>query len=299
MNRIPAIRLFLLCASLALGGCASVPHNNPQDPFESFNRTVYQFNDATDKAVLKPVAKGYQAVVPEAGRMMIGNFFSNLDDVVVTLNDLLELKPVRAAQDAGRFVVNTTVGLAGIADVATAVGLEKHNKDFGQTLGYWGIGSGPYLVLPVYGPSSVRDGVGLYADARTNPLARVKHVDTRNEAMAIHLVDKRASLMSTEKILDEAAPDRYAFIRDAYMQRRQSLIDEDNPAHKKKKYEDEEEDDAKPTGKGSGSDGSAPSAQADPLPSATPTAAGSLEVAATPQPPQVYHIWTSQIANHQ
>jgi phospholipid-binding lipoprotein MlaA len=295
MNRIPAIRFFLLCASLALGGCASAPHSNPQDPFEPLNRATYQFNSVLDKALVRPVAKGYNAVVPESGRMMVSNFFSNLDDVVVTANDLLELKPVRAVEDAGRFVVNTTVGLAGIADVATAVGLEKHNMDFGQTLGHWGVGSGPFIELPLFGPSSVRDGIGLWGDTRAGLLRRVGNVDARNEALATQLVDKRASLLSTERILEEAAPDRYAFIRDAYLQRRQGLIDEDSPQHKKKKYEDEEEDDARPAGKGSSSDSVAPKTEAEQPPVAQPAAATEVEVAAAPQPPKVFHIWASQM----
>jgi phospholipid-binding lipoprotein MlaA len=311
MNRIPVIRFFLLCASFALGGCATAPHSNPQDPLEPLNRATYQFNSVLDKAVLRPVAKGYNAVVPEPGRMMVSNFFSNLDDVVVTVNDLLELKVLRAAQDAGRFVVNSTVGLAGIADVATAVGLEKHNKDFGQTLGYWGVGNGPYLVLPLFGPSSVRDGIGLWADTRTGLLRRVSNVDARNEAWATNLVEKRASLLSTERILEEAAPDRYAFIRDAYLQRRQGQIDEDNPQHKKKKYEDEEEDDARPNGKDSANDSSVKSAEAAPPPVARPAMADNVQAgqapagqtstaanmeAAAPPPPVIYHIWTTQMS---
>lgn len=290
---MPTTRFFLLCAAVVLGGCAST-HNNPKDPFESYNRTMYQINDTVDKAVVKPVAKGYNAVVPEPGRMIVSNFFSNLDDVVVTANDLLELQVKRAASDTGRFVVNTTVGLLGVADVATAVGLEKHHKDFGQTLGYWGIGSGPYVVLPLLGPSSVRDTVGLYADTRVNQLRKIRHVDTRNEALVTDFVDKRADLLSAEKILDEAAPDRYAFIRDAYLQRRQSLIDEDNPQPRKKKYEDEEEEDAKPAGKGATNDSAVQSAQVAPPTVALPATARDTGAMAAPQHPPVIHIWTSQ-----
>ena len=226
------IRFYLLFASLALGGCAST-HHNPKDPFESFNRGVYQFNDALDKAIVKPAAKGYNTVMQPPGKMMVSNFFSNLDDVIVTLNDLLQLKIKQAVSDGGRIVVNTTVGLFGLVDVASHVGLEKHNEDFGQTLGYWGVGSGPYLVIPLFGPSSVRDGVGLYADTRTDELRRVRHVDTRNQLYAANLLSTRARLLDQEKVLDEAMIDNYSFIRDAYLQRRRSLIDDGNPPREK------------------------------------------------------------------
>ena len=236
---IPKIQFSFLLASLALGGCASSGHN-PKDPFEPFNRGMYRLNDTVDKAVVTPLAKGYNAVVPPPGRMMLSNFFSNLDDVVVTVNDLLQFKVLRAVADAGRIAVNTTVGLFGLADVASQVGLEKHNEDFGQTLGWWGVGSGPYLVLPLLGPSSVRDGAGLYADSRTGMIRKIKHVDTRNQVSATELLGQRASLLDRENVLEEAAIDRYAFIRDAYLQRRQSLVYDGNPP--RQKYDDEEED---------------------------------------------------------
>lgn len=231
------IRLSLLLASLVLGGCAST-HYNPKDPFEPFNRGVYQFNETVDKAVIKPAAKGYNAVMPVPGKVMVSNFFSNLDDVIVAINDLLQLKVVRAISDSGRIVVNTTVGLFGLVDVASLVGLEKHHEDFGQTLGYWGVGSGPYLVIPLFGPSSVRDGVGLYADSRAGVLRRVSHVDTRNQLYATNLLSKRVDLLDKEKVLDEAMIDRYFFIRDAYLQRRKSLIYDGNPP--REKFDDDE-----------------------------------------------------------
>ena len=235
------VRLSVLLASLALGGCASSQHN-PKDPFEAFNRSMYQFNDTLDKAVVKPAAKGYHAVVPASGRMMVSNFFSNLDDVIVTINDLLQLKIVRAISDSGRIVVNTTVGLFGLADVASHVGLEKHNEDFGQTLGYWGIGSGPYLVLPLFGPSSIRDGAGLLADSLSGAPRRVEPVDARNQLYATSLLDQRANLLDKEEILDEAVIDRYSFIRDGYIQRRRSLIYDGDPP--REKFNDEASGDA-------------------------------------------------------
>lgn len=232
-----AIRIILLSACLALGGCATT-HHNPKDPFEPFNRSMYQINDALDKAVVKPVAQGYDAVVPPPLKMMISNFFSNLNDVTVAINNLLQFKVVDAISDGGRVAVNTTVGLFGVADVASAVGFKKHDEDFGQTLGSWGINSGPYLVLPFFGSSSIRDGVGLAADSNTNPVRRIDQVDERNQIIAASVVDKRAILLNKEEVLDTAALDRYAFIRDAYLQRRRSLVYDGDPP--REKFDDEE-----------------------------------------------------------
>lgn len=232
------IRTTLLLVSLSLGGCAT--GSNPKDPFEKYNRGMYQFNEAVDKAILKPVAKGYNAVMPPPGKLMASNFFSNLGDIIVTINDLLQFKLVQAMSDGGRFVVNSTVGLFGLADVATAVGLPKHKEDFGQTLGHWGIQSGPYVVLPLLGPSSIRDAAGQYADNSVGAYPRIKNVRTRNQLVAGNFVEKRASLLENESLLDEAAVDRYAFIRDAYLQYRQSLVYDGNPP--RIKYDDEEDD---------------------------------------------------------
>ncbi len=232
-----ATRILLASAALALAGCAAPPVKNQADPLESFNRGVYQFNDAVDKAIAKPVAQGYNTVMPVPGKIMVSNFFSNLDDVIVTLNDLLQLKFAQAASDGARFLFNSTFGVFGLFDVAHR--LEKHNEDFGQTLGYWGVGSGPYLVLPILGPSTLRDGVGLYADSRPSKLRRVDHIRSRNQLYLSKAVNRRAQLLDQEKVLDEAALDRYEFIRDAYLLRRQSLVHDGNPP--REKYEDEEE----------------------------------------------------------
>ncbi len=225
-------RFSMLLAILALSGCAST-HHNPKDPLEAFNRGVYQFNDAVDKALIKPAATGYNIAMPSLGKTMVSNFFSNLDDVIVAINDLLQFKVVRAASDSGRILVNSTIGIYGLVDVASKVGLEKHNEDFGQTLGYWGIGSGPYLVIPLLGPSTVRDGAGLYADIRSGMLGRFKPVDTRNQLYVTNLINKRAGLLNQEKVLDEAMIDQYSFIRDAYLQRRRSLIYDGSPPREK------------------------------------------------------------------
>lgn len=233
------LRLLLLTAVLALGGCASASHN-PQDPFETFNRGVFKFNDAVDKAVAKPVAKGYKAVVPAPARMMVSNFFSNLGDVIVAANDLLQFKVVQAIGDLGRVVVNTTVGIYGLVDVATHVGLKKHNEDFGQTLGRWGVGNGPYLVLPFLGPSTVRDGIGDYADSYLGVSKNVDDVPARNQLMAGDMLDVRTRLLDKEEVLDEAMIDRYSFIRETYLQYRLNLVYDGNPP--RKKYDDEEDD---------------------------------------------------------
>ena len=230
-------RIFLTLTVIALTGCASPHARNPVDPLESFNRGIYQFNDAVDKAIAKPVAQGYKAVMPVPGRVMVNNLFSNLDDVIITVNDLLQFKFTQAASDGARFVFNSTFGVFGLFDVAHR--LEKHNEDFGQTLGYWGIGSGPYIVLPILGPSTLRDGVGLYADSRPSKLRRVDHIRSRNQLYLTKAINHRAQLLDQEKVLDEAALDRYEFIRDAYLLRRQSLVYDGNPP--REEYEDEEE----------------------------------------------------------
>lgn len=234
------MRSLLLLSSLLLTGCGSVQHlssyTKQQDPLEPFNRGMYALNDAVDRAVVKPVAQGYAASVPEPAKNMVNNFFSNLDDVVVTANDLLQFKFKQALSDGSRVIFNSTFGLFGLFNVTER--LPKHNEDFGQTLGYWGVPSGPYLVLPVLGPSSFRDGVGLYGDSYTSVISNTEHVPTRNSAWAAKGLNTRAGLLEQEKVLDEAVIDRYSFIRDAYLMRRQSLVYDGSPP--KIKYDDED-----------------------------------------------------------
>ena len=233
-------RIYLLLVSLALGGCASTQREkNPQDPLEPFNRSMYKFNDAVDRAVLKPVAKGYNIVIPEPGKIMVRNFFSNLDDITVTLNDLLQLKFSQAASDGTRVLFNSTFGVFGIINITDR--LEKHNEDFGQTLGFWGVSSGPYVVLPLFGPRTFRDSIGLYVDSYSSPIRLVPDIPTRNEMYVTRMISLRAGLLEQEKILDEAAIDRYAFIRDAYLQQRQSLVYDGNPP--REKFDDEDNSD--------------------------------------------------------
>lgn len=214
----------LLVAMLPLTGCAGA--RNPADPLEPLNRGIYRFNDKVDKAVIKPVAQGYNAVMPESGKILVSNFISNLDDVLVTTNDLLQFKFSQAASDGARVLFNTTFGVFGLFNVAHR--LEKHNEDFGQTLGYWGVGSGPYLMLPLLGPSSVRDATGTYIDGFASVPYNTGHIPTRNQYYAASGIHRRAALLDQEKVLDEAVIDRYAFIRDTYLLHRKSLVYDGN-----------------------------------------------------------------------
>jgi phospholipid-binding lipoprotein MlaA len=286
-----ALRLLIALAAISLTGCASSHARNPADPLESFNRGVYQFNDTVDKAIAKPVAQGYNAVMPVPGKIMVSNFFSNLDDVIITANDLLQLKFAQAASDGARFLFNSTFGVFGLLDVTSR--LEKHNEDFGQTLGYWGVGSGPYLVLPILGPSTLRDGIGLYVDSRPSKLRRVDHIRSRNQLYLTKAINRRTQLLDQEKVLDEAALDRYEFIRDAYLLRRQSLVYDGNPP--REKYEEEENDfeyRQVPIP-------SVPSSRQDSAPAARPAGTAQQQPAsAAPQGdavrPNIHKVWIAQ-----
>jgi phospholipid-binding lipoprotein MlaA len=237
INKTGSMKFLFIFFSIALlSGCASVPNSNPKDPFEAYNRKIFKFNESLDKNILKPVAQGYKAILPKTARIMLNNFFSNLDDIGVTINDLLQLKFRQGASDGIRVLVNSTIGILGLINVADR--LEKHNEDFGQTLGYWGIGSGPYLMLPFFGPSTVRDGVGLYGDSFTDVVINTRDIPTRDVAYVTGKINQRAGLLEQEKVLDDVN-DRYAFIRDFYLARRQSLVYDGNPP--REKYKDEED----------------------------------------------------------
>ena len=217
---------------LMLSACATVDpeYADPRDPLESFNRAMFTFNDNLDKYVAKPLAQGYQKITPEPIDRGITNFFANLDEVGTILNNALQLKFKDAFSDLGRLTVNSTLGLLGFIDVASDMGLEKHYEDFGQTLGAWGMGSGPYLVLPVIGPSSGRDAVGFAADWFTNPLYYV--VEDTGVSWGLYIVrfvDRRAGLLKTTDILETAALDPYAFMRESYLQNRQNQVYDGNP----------------------------------------------------------------------
>lgn len=221
--------LFVLLLALFGSGCATMQSPDERDPFEGFNRAAYAFNDDLDRAILKPLATGYQKVVPDSLNNSITNFFSNLDDLVVLVNSLLQLKFEQSLSDLGRITVNTTFGLAGLFDAASEMDLPKHNEDFGQTLGYWGVGSGPYLVLPFLGPSTLRDGLALPVDWELDPVAYIDDDETYWGVVVLRTVDKRAGLLRASRILDTAALDPYTFMRDAYLQRRQNLVYDGNP----------------------------------------------------------------------
>ena len=215
----------LMVALLALAsGCATRPGGDERDPFEGFNRGVTRFNDEADRLVLKPVASGYVAVVPELVRTGVSNFFSNLEDVWTFVNSVLQLKGRAAADTFGRLMINTTFGLGGIFDIASDAGIDKYHEDFGLTLGRWGVGPGPYLVLPLLGPSTLRDGLATGIETNGSPVSRVDHVPTRNSLYALSIVDKRSAFLNAGNLLEEAALDKYAFTRDAYLQRRRNLL---------------------------------------------------------------------------
>lgn len=231
-----------LCATVllaaALSGCAT-SGGNPADPLEPFNRAMFSFNDTLDGAVIKPVAKGYRAVVPGIVRTGVSNFFANLEDVWICVNNLLQAKFEEGFQDFGRFVFNSTLGIAGIFDVASGAGFQKHNEDFGQTLGRWGVGSGPYLVLPILGPSTVRDGTALLLDTKADLVFYIDGVPVHNTLYASRAVSNRANLLDTSSILDQAALDKYSFTRDAWLQRRRSLIYDGNPPREKEESDED------------------------------------------------------------
>ena len=227
-------RAFIACGLVGvvlLGGCASA--GNPRDPLEPINRGIYHFNDGVDTMLFKPAAQVYQAVLPQFVRTGVHNFFSNINDVIVALNNLLQGKFLNAVSDVGRIALNSTVGLLGVIDVATEVGLEKHNEDFGQTLGHWGIGDGAYLVIPILGPSNVRDAFGLFVDFKTDPITYVDPSRDRNILWGVRFVNRRAELLDTSTILEAAALDPYEFVRDAYLQRRRNLIYDGSPPPEK------------------------------------------------------------------
>ena len=222
MKKLKAVVLIaVLCG---LSGCATTN----KDPLEGLNRGIYKFNDVTDRYAMQPVAKTYKAIAPSPVRTGISNFFSNLGTLTTVVNDLLQLKFAQAFSDAGRFVINTTFGIAGFIDVASMDKIEKHNEDFGQTLGYWGVGPGAYLVLPILGPSSVRDAGGLAFDTFTSDpityLRNTRQYRAHNQVRLVQLLDKRTQLLDATDLVDNASIDPYAFMRDAYLQRRASQV---------------------------------------------------------------------------
>ena len=222
-------RLAAAVLMAAAAGCATTGEADPRDPWEGFNRAVYAFNDGVDQAIAKPVATAYVAVVPIPVRDRVRNFFGNIADLLIGVNNLLQGKLADAGNDWARFLFNTTFGLFGIHDVATEMGFEKHNEDFGQTFGRWGAGNGPYIVLPFLGPSTLRDTAGTVLDIRLDPVSTHNETRERNSMIVLRLTSQRADLLEAGKLLEEAAFDKYVFIRDAYLQRRRSLIYDGSP----------------------------------------------------------------------
>ena len=234
--RTPFLRLPALAVTLAfaasLTGCATVPDasRDRRDPLEPLNRSVYTFNDGIDKAVLRPVARGYKAVVPQPLQTGVSNFFSNAKYPVTLVNNLLQGKFTAALSDTARFTLNTTLGLGGLFDPASDVGLDVNDEDFGQTLGKWGVPPGPYLVVPFLGPYTLRDGFGSLADDFAEPRSYLEDDSTRWTLWAADKFERRVRLLEADAVLDRAG-DPYTFVRSAYLQRREYLVrDGDVPA---------------------------------------------------------------------
>jgi phospholipid-binding lipoprotein MlaA len=237
-----------LCAAvlLLLAGCATTGEADPRDPFEGFNRGIYKFNETVDEAIAKPVATAYRDVVHEEIRNRVRNFFSNIGDIFIGVNNVLQGKFYEGFEDFMRFTFNSTLGVFGIHDVASDMGIEKHNEDFGQTFGRWGIGSGPYLVLPILGSSTVRDGVGTALDLYTDPIDDIRPNHVRNSLIVLRLTGARADLLEASRILEQAALDKYVFQRDAYLQRRRNLVYDGKPPREPREPEDEEKQEKEP-----------------------------------------------------
>ena len=223
--------LAALAAVMALGGCASGgPNGVTRDPWEKFNRGVASFNEVADSVVLKPVATAYVAVMPPLVRTGVSNFMGNLGDLWSGINSALQLKPQNALENFFRFGVNSTLGLLGVLDVAGEMNLERHREDFGQTLGRWGVGTGPYLVLPLLGPSTLRDAISAFTlDRRGNAISYIEPAATRDALYVLKAVDARANVLRASGVLDAAALDKYTFSRDVYLQFRRAEIYDGNP----------------------------------------------------------------------
>ena len=230
-------RLVIILSLLAASGCASLPAGNisdPRDPWERYNRTVFDFNDGVDRAVVKPLAQAYRDYVPVLFQNSLRNFFSNLRDVIITAHQLLQAKPEAAATAGGRVLINTTIGILGLRDPASSMGLTKSNEDFGQTFGRWGVGPGPYFVLPLLGPSTLRDAVGTVADFSLDPIGSVFEQGAgRTLAYGLIAIDRRKDLLDAQDTIEALSFDRYSGVRDAWLARRRSLVYDGEPPPEK------------------------------------------------------------------
>jgi phospholipid-binding lipoprotein MlaA len=209
---------------LVLAGCATGPNANPADPLEPFNRSVASFNEGVDNALVKPVATAYRNVTPSPVRTGVNNFFNNLEDMWSTVNAALQLRPQATLENTMRVAVNTVLGFGGLLDIASEAGVERHQEDFGKTLGRWGAGSGPYIVLPLLGPSTLRDTIAFPVDSYGSLVGNINDIPARNSLTVLNLVDTRSNFLRAGSLVDEAALDKYSFVRDAYLQRRAASI---------------------------------------------------------------------------
>lgn len=225
----------LICISLT--GCAHSPVNDPSDPFEGANRAFFSFNEGVDRFFAEPVARTYTRVVPEVAQTGVTNFFDNLDYPTVVVNDFLQGKFAQSGLDSCRFLFNTVVGIVGFVDAASMIGLEKHQEDFGQTFGRWGIGNGPFIMLPLWGPTTNRDLFGSILSIGTNPTT---YIDARTgiPLTAVSSIDDRAQLLGTEGVLEQQL-DRYIFVRNAYLQHRQALVYDGHPPKEQLDFTDD------------------------------------------------------------
>jgi phospholipid-binding lipoprotein MlaA len=246
---IYVFRYCLVLLAIVLTGCASTA-KNPQDPWEGYNRAMFSVNDKIDQVALKPAATVYKKVLPQFAQNGVGNFFGNIGDVSTALNNFLQARVGDGMSDVGRILFNTTFGVVGLFDVATPSGFAKHDQDFGQTLGRWGVKSGPYLVLPLIGLTTTRDGAAMIVDLETDLWSYKYPVRWRNFGSVIRVVDHRAYILDSSTLIEDAALDRYEFVRDAYLQRRESKIYKGDPA----KQNSDGTDSGKPASKDPGAD---------------------------------------------
>ncbi|WP_285353566.1 VacJ family lipoprotein [Pseudomonas sp. ME-P-057] len=216
-------RLVRTCVWASLAVAPMAANAADEDPWEGVNRAIFRFNDTVDTYALKPIAQGYEFITPQFLEDGIHNMFKNVGEVTNFANDVLQAKPEAAGVDTARLIFNTTFGLLGFFDVGTKMGLQRNDEDFGQTLGHWGVSSGPFVMLPLFGPSTVRDAFAKYPDTYTQPWRYIDHVPTRNTALGVSIVDTRASLLSAEKLING---DKYIFIRNAYLQNREYKVED-------------------------------------------------------------------------
>lgn len=290
MNNVARVTLTAVSFTM-LAGCSTVRTPSPADPLEGFNRSVFAFNEGVDRAVLRPVAKAYVWALPQPVRSSVSNFFSNIGDVPVAANELLQGNFAAAGESVMRVVINTVFGVGGLFDVASQAKLPKHDADFGTTLGHYGVPPGPYLVLPLLGPSTVRDTVGLVPDWYARPTAYIDSWPITVTLTGIRVISLRASLLDTTDLLSDAALDKYSFLRDAYLQRRQYLIK--GPSANLPTYDDPDDDDAPAAGANAAPVGASAAAPAAPAGASAPALAapvgggagvGGTDAVSNPQP---------------